>query len=73
MSERTEAEERELDEAVARRLAEINADRGPDAKNDPDALKKLLRKEQLKLDFGVLVIKIALVVGVVLVLYWLFF
>lgn len=72
MSERTEAEEQELDEAVARRLAEINAGRDPDARNDPDALKKLIDREKMKMSIGCWVVIIALVVGVVLVLSWVF-
>lgn len=72
MSERTEAEEQELDEAVARRLAEINAARDPNAKNDPDAMQKLIDREKMKMSIGCWVVIIALVGAVGLVLSWVF-
>ena len=72
MNERTEAEEQELDEAVARRLAEINADRDPSAKNDPDKLQKLIHKEKMRASIGCWVIIITLLGGGGLVTWWLF-
>lgn len=69
---RTEAEEQQLDEAVARRLAEINADRDPNAKNVPDRVQKIIDAEKMRFSIGCWVI-ITTVVGGGIVLYWLFF
>ena len=62
MSEHTEAEEQELDEA---------ADPEPDSPEVSDRLEKLIDKEKMKASIGCWVV-IALVGGVAFVLYLLF-
>ncbi len=62
MSEHTEAEEQELDEA---------ADRDPDAPEVSERLQKLIDREKMKVSIGCWVV-IALVGGVAFVLYLLF-
>ena len=61
MSEHTEVEQQQLDEA---------ADRDPDTPEVSDRLQKLIDRESVKMSIGCWVVIIALVGGVGLVLVW---